>query len=75
MLIEGPYRFFFWMNDLSEPPHVHVSREGRTAKFWLAPVRLDDTGRLRADDIRRIARIIESNEEAFLEEWNARLSG
>lgn len=39
VLQSGPYRFFFFSSDYSEPPHVHVARERKAAKFWL-PVRL-----------------------------------
>jgi hypothetical protein len=39
----GPYRFFFYAGDREEPPHVHVEREDRLAKFWLEPVRLQRT--------------------------------
>jgi len=30
------YRFFFYSNEGSarEPPHVHVERDDREAKFW-----------------------------------------
>lgn len=27
---EGPWRFFFYSNEGTEPPHVHVARDGRT---------------------------------------------
>ncbi len=37
---EGPYRFFFYSADRTEPAHVHIERETHRAKFWLAPVRL-----------------------------------
>jgi hypothetical protein len=36
----GPYKFFFYSAEGTEPPHVHVRRDQSTAKFWLAPVRL-----------------------------------
>ena len=39
----GPYRFFFYAADGVEPPHVHVERDDKTAKFWLGPVRLQDS--------------------------------
>ena len=29
----GPYRLFFWASDRNEPPHFHVERDDRTAKF------------------------------------------
>ena len=38
ILTVGPYRFFFYACDGDEPPHVHVEREFRIAKFWLFPV-------------------------------------
>jgi len=40
----GPYRFFFYAGDADEPPHVHVERDRNTAKFWLDPVRLQNSG-------------------------------
>jgi len=29
----GPYRLFFYSNEDTEPPHIHVQREQRLAKF------------------------------------------
>ena len=40
VLRDGPYRFFFYVGDGSEPPHIHVERDRCEAKLWLAPVRL-----------------------------------
>lgn len=37
--IDG-YPFFFYSNENTEPPHVHVERGDECAKFWLDPVRL-----------------------------------
>jgi Domain of unknown function (DUF4160) len=34
----APYRFFFFSSDKHEPPHVHVERETKRAKFWSDPV-------------------------------------
>ena len=66
----GPYRFFFYSGDYVEPPHVHVQREGKTAKFWLNPVRLQSSGGFRPAEIQRIQRLIASNEAEFLEFWH-----
>ena len=35
VLRERGFRFFFYADDRTEPRHVHVQREARTAKFWL----------------------------------------
>ena len=30
------YKFFFYEADLvNEPPHVHITKDGNEAKFWL----------------------------------------
>ena len=49
LLREGPYRFFFYSDegDPREPPHVHVTAGERLAKFWLEPVALASSRRLR----------------------------
>ena len=57
-------------NDRTELEHVHVERDDRVAKFWLDPVRLQQSGGMRPCEIRRIARMIEENQAEFLEAWH-----
>ena len=71
VLREGPYRFYFVSGDRNEPPHVHVRRDANYAKFWLDPVELQSSGNFRGTEIRRIYRIVQQHQIAFLEEWNA----
>lgn len=66
----GPYRFFFYSGDAGEPPHVHVERDTSVAKFWLLPVRLQESGGFSAVELRRIAAIINSNTDTLLSAWN-----
>jgi hypothetical protein len=40
----GAYRFFFYAGDRDEPVHIHVERDNNIAKFWLNPVRLQNSG-------------------------------
>ena len=47
LLREGPFRFFFYLGDRGEPPHVHVQRDNNIAKFWLNPVTLERSGGLK----------------------------
>jgi uncharacterized protein DUF4160 len=70
VLRSGPYRFFFYSADGSEPPHVHVEREAFIAKFWLKPVRLQDSGGFSRVEIRRLTAIVEDNVEALLRSWD-----
>ena len=65
------FKFFFYPADLaSEPPHVHVTKEGDEAKFWLEPVRIARAGKFRKSDLRDIQRIIEDNLQFLLNAWN-----
>ena len=69
VLIIGPYRFFFYLGDQDEPPHIHVERDNHKAKFWLQPVRLQNSGRFKRKELNRIQELIEENQVRFLEEW------
>jgi len=52
------YKFFFYQADLAnEPPHIHVTKEGNQAKFWLDPVKIAREDRFRKSDLRDIERI------------------
>ncbi len=66
----GPYRFFFYSNEGTEPPHVHVQRERRLAKFWLDPVSLAAATGFAAHELRRIERHVVGNCGLILEAWN-----
>ena len=65
----GPYRVFFFSNEGSEPPHVHVARDRNLAKFWLAPVKLESGGRFASHEIQGIERWVTEHEEFCLEAW------
>jgi hypothetical protein len=71
VLRAGPYRLFFYSADAHEPPHVHVARDENTAKFWLTPVRLENSGGFKPAEVRRIQRLVEERREALLRSWDA----
>lgn len=56
--------------DGHEPAHVHVERDDRLAKFWLAPVRLDRSGRFSRTELRDIGRLVDGHAAELLEAWN-----
>ena len=66
----GPYRLFFYAGDRDEPPHIHVEHGDSTAKFWLAPVRIERSSGLRSHEINRIQQLIEEYQETLLRSWN-----
>ena len=66
----GPYRFFFVSLDYGEPPHIHVQRERMVAKFWLDPVTLAKTGGFNAQELSKIAKLVQEYRNEFLERWH-----
>lgn len=71
----GPYRFFFYSADGAEPPHVHVERDASVAKFWIRPVRLQESRRFGRVELARIDAIIRDNVETLTRSWDEFFSG
>jgi hypothetical protein len=69
-LRSGPYRFYFYSHESEEPPHVHVDREDRSAKFWLTPVLVCRNFGFSEPELRRIARLIALHQSRLLEAWH-----
>jgi len=65
----GPYRFFFYSGDGSEPPHIHVEASGKTAKYWLSPIAPARIGGFSAREARDVERIITTHHTMLLEAW------
>jgi hypothetical protein len=64
------YRFYFFSNERNEPPHMHIDKGGRSAKFWLSPVELAANFGYPDHELNRLhAKIVELQTE-FLRAWN-----
>ncbi len=70
----GPYRFFFYSNENSEPAHIHVQRERMLAKFWLNTVALASSTRFSPKELRKLESLVNENKTLFLEAWNEHFS-
>jgi hypothetical protein len=70
VLRSGSYRFYFYSGDRLEPQHVHVERDVKLAKFWLNPVRLQDSSGFSATELGRIQELIEEHLEQLLGSWD-----
>jgi len=70
VLRSGPYRFYFYSHEPNEPPHVHVDRDDRSAKFWLNPVGLAANLGFSAIELARVERVVQSERQTFLQSWH-----
>jgi len=75
ILSVGPYRFFFYSGDRREPAHVHIERDEKVAKFWLEPLRLQESGGFSQTEVNRIQKLTEHNLELLLRSWNEYFNG
>ena len=70
VLKSGPYRFFFFAGHRNEPPHVHVGRDRKTAKYWLSPVRVSYNYGFAENELNRIQGIVHEHETELLKAWH-----
>jgi hypothetical protein len=66
----GPYRFFFYAGDRDEPPHVHVERNDKIAKFWLDPLRLQNNKGFARAEIGRVQKLLSEHQQELIEAWH-----
>jgi uncharacterized protein DUF4160 len=66
--VEG-FRFFFFSNEGTEPPHIHTERGGGYAKFWLEPVALVEATELKKSELGRAKLLVFQHRFDFLEKW------
>jgi Domain of unknown function (DUF4160) len=64
------WRFHFYSDEGSEPPHIHVNTGDGECKFWLAPVRLARSENVKPVVMRRIEGVVVEQETFFLEKWH-----
>jgi len=67
---ESGFVFYFYAEEGSEPPHVHVDKGGGTAKLWLDPPRLARSEGLKVTELRKIMRIARDQHAKLLEAWD-----
>lgn len=70
VLRTGPYRLFFYSGDRNEPPHIHIERDDNIAKFWLRPVRLENSGGFNRSEINRLQALVEDQQDYLWEQWH-----
>lgn len=66
----GPYRFFFFANEGTEPHHVHVEAGDSYAKLWLDPVRFAESRGFNSKQMSELRRLVESNRGRCMEAWD-----
>jgi hypothetical protein len=66
----GSYRFHFYSADGEEPPHIHVARHAKEAKFWLESVVLARNAGYKKPELRKVRAMIVKNRDFLLKAWD-----
>lgn len=66
----GQYRFFFYSEEGTEPPHIHVEAADKRAKYWMCPIAHVRSDGFRSGELKEIEQIIATNVDSFMEEWD-----
>jgi len=66
----GRYRFHFYSDERTEPPHIHVECGEGECKFWLQPIRLASNRGLPAHELRKVERLIFENWQLLETKYN-----
>ena len=64
------YRFHFYSNEGSEPPHIHVRCSDGECKFWLEYIALASNRGIAPHDLREIERLVFENKQILLDTYN-----
>ena len=65
----GGYRLYFYSDEGSEPPHIHVAIADCVAKYWLDPVELAKSKGLRDHQLNDIRLLVIRYRDRLLEAW------
>ena len=71
----GPYRFFFYSNEGTEPAHIHVRSADGEAKYWLRPVEEAWHSGYHTRQLTQIEGHINENLSLLLAAWDEHFGG
>jgi len=66
----GPCRACFYRHEPNEPPHIHIDRDEKSARFWRRPVPVAQNSGFSTAELRRGQSIREEHQQAILEAWD-----
>lgn len=64
------FKFLFYSDEGTEPPHIHVLGKGGEAKYWIKPMEKVFAKGLTRQDERRIEKAVADNLDLLNEKWN-----
>jgi hypothetical protein len=70
LLIWQGYKFRFYALDVDEPPHVHVVKDSKSLKVWLADLEVARNKGYNEQEIARVLAVIGNHRDEWIGAWN-----
>lgn len=70
LLIWRGYKFRFYASDMPEPPHVHIAKDGKSAKVWLRNLEIEYVRGYNEREMVELLAIVADNRNAWIGTWN-----
>lgn len=68
VFLKNGYRFFFYSND-HEPPHIHVEKGEKIAKFDIEPLNLVKSTKSNASELKEIRKLVIEQNSLIIKKW------
>jgi Domain of unknown function (DUF4160) len=64
------YRFFFYSNENDEPIHIHISKAGAEAKYWIVPEIAEEYSYgFKLKERKEIKKLVTDNADKITQHW------
>nr|WP_316655984.1 DUF4160 domain-containing protein [uncultured Gellertiella sp.] len=64
------WAFLFYSLDRCEPPHVHVMKDRKECKIWLANLAVAKNRRCSEQELNAILAVVRERQQDILEKWH-----
>ncbi|MGB7432227.1 MAG: DUF4160 domain-containing protein [Ahrensia sp.] len=70
LLVWRGYKFRFYALDRFEPPHVHIVKDGKSAKVWLRSLDLAHNKGYNERELKELLALVVQNQNEWIEAWD-----
>ena len=70
LLIWQGFKFRFYALDVDEPPHIHIVKDGKSLKVWLANLEVAHNRGYNDREVARLLAVAAEHREEWIGAWN-----
>lgn len=70
LLVWRGFKFRFYALDMGEPAHVHVVKDGKSARIWLAKLEVANNKGYSERELAELLAVVGEHQSQWIEAWN-----